>query len=54
MKTVFLIYLTSFTIGLSLISLVILSTHISKKYPNSKLDKFLKRHVVDNYEGDNF
>ena len=54
MKTVFLIYLISFIIGLSLISLVILSFYISKQYPDSKFDKFLKRHVVDNYEGDNF
>ena len=49
-----IIAVISFIIGLSLISLVILYFYISKQYPDSKLDKFLKRHVVDNYEGDNF
>jgi len=50
MKTVFLVYLVFFVIALLLISLVIISFLVSKRYPNSRLDRFLKRHIVDNYE----
>lgn len=54
MKTVIFVYLIFFILGMSLLTLVIVSSYVSNKYPNSKVDKFLKRHIVDNYEGDNF
>ncbi len=54
MKTVFIIYVVFFILALMLISIVILSYFISQKYPNSRMDKFIKRHIIDNYDGDDF
>ncbi len=54
MKTLLLIYLIFAILSISFAVIVYFSIFLSKKYPDSKIDKFIKRHIIDEYNGDNF
>ncbi len=46
---IFLLSLLVFCVGT-----IFLSIYILKKYPESKITSFIKSHIIDDYDGDDF
>lgn len=54
MKTILFTYLVFASLGILLMMTVYLSIFLSKKYPESKIDKFIRKHIIDEYTGNGF
>jgi hypothetical protein len=47
-------FITIVVFAILFISTIWLSMIISEKFPNSKITSFIKKHIMDNYDGDDF